>query len=365
MAEIQLKHVYKKYDDSVTAVSDFNLQIEDKEFVIFVGPSGCGKSTTLRMIAGLEEISQGELFIDGKEMNHVPSCDRDIAMVFQNYALYPHMTVAENMAYSMRLKGVSKKDRRKKVEEVAKILGLSQVLDRKPAELSGGQKQRVAMGRAIVRHPKAFLMDEPLSNLDAKLRNQMRAEIMKLYTQLDTTFIYVTHDQTEAMTLGTKIVVMKEGEIQQIATPEELYNEPANLFVASFIGVPQMNFFQGKCGIDENKHAVVRIEDRIFHVSEELEKRIYEKGYMGEKVIVGIRPEDMIILPDESEDGLEAKVNVYEMLGPEAYLYFDYNKESRAIRTDADTKIRKGDRIKYTFREDRIHLFDPQRENRI
>ena len=265
MAEIQLKHVYKKYDDGVTAVSDFNLQIEDKEFVIFVGPSGCGKSTTLRMIAGLEEISQGELFIDGKQMNHVLSCDRDIAMVFQNYALYPHMTVAENMAYSMRLKGVSKKDRRKKVEEVAQTLGLSQVLDRKPAELSGGQKQRVAMGRAIVRHPKAFLMDEPLSNLDAKLRNQMRVEIMKLYRQLDTTFIYVTHDQTEAMTLGTKIVVMKAGEIQQIATPEELYNEPANLFVASFIGVPQMNFFHGKCGIDEEKRAVVRVEGQTLY----------------------------------------------------------------------------------------------------
>ena len=365
MAEIQLKHVYKKYDDGVTAVSDFNLQIEDKEFVIFVGPSGCGKSTTLRMIAGLEEISQGELFIDGKQMNHVPSCDRDIAMVFQNYALYPHMTVAENMAYSMRLKGVSKKDRRKKVEEVAQILGLSQVLDRKPAELSGGQKQRVAMGRAIVRHPKAFLMDEPLSNLDAKLRNQMRVEIMKLYRQLDTTFIYVTHDQTEAMTLGTKIVVMKAGEIQQIATPEELYNEPANLFVASFIGVPQMNFFHGKCGIDKEKHAVVRVEGQTFHVSEDLEKRIYEKGYMGEEVIVGIRPEDMVVLPDESEEGLEAKINVYEMLGAEAYLYFDCNGESRAIRIEAESKIRKGDRVRYTFQEERIHLFDPRRENRI
>lgn len=365
MAEIQLKHVYKKYDDGVTAVSDFNLQIEDKEFVIFVGPSGCGKSTTLRMIAGLEEISQGELFIDGKQMNHVPSCDRDIAMVFQNYALYPHMTVAENMAYSMRLKGVSKKDRRKKVEEVAQILGLSQVLDRKPAELSGGQKQRVAMGRAIVRHPKAFLMDEPLSNLDAKLRNQMRVEIMKLYRQLDTTFIYVTHDQTEAMTLGTKLVVMKAGEIQQIATPEELYNEPANLFVASFIGVPQMNFFHGKCGIDKEKHVVVRVEGQTFHVSEDLEKRIYEKGYMGEEVIVGIRPEDMVVLPDESEEGLEAKINVYEMLGAEAYLYFDCNGESRAIRIEAESKIRKGDRVRYTFQEERIHLFDPRRENRI
>ncbi len=365
MAEIQLKHVYKNFDDGVTAVSDFDLQIEDKEFVIFVGPSGCGKSTTLRMIAGLEEISQGKLFIDGKEMNHVPSYDRDIAMVFQNYALYPHMTVAENMAYSMKIKGIPKKERRKKVEEVSKILGLTQVLDRKPAELSGGQKQRVAMGRAIVRQPKAFLMDEPLSNLDAKLRNQMRVEIMKLYRQLDTTFIYVTHDQTEAMTLGTKIVVMRDGEIQQIATPEELYNKPANVFVAGFIGVPQMNFFEGKCGIDDEKRVVVRIEGKTFHVSQELAERIREKEYMGENVIVGIRPEDMMILPEKSEQGLETTVNVYEMLGAEAYVYFDYNGKSRAIRIDADTKIRKGDRIRYTFREEGIHLFDSYRENRI
>ena len=226
MAEIQLNHVYKKFEDGVTAVKNFTLDIHDRDFVVFVGPSGCGKSTTLRMIAGLEKISDGTLVMDGKTMNDVQSCDRDIAMVFQNYALYPHMTVAENMAYSLRLKHVPKKERRQKVEEVAKILGLEQVLDRRPAELSGGQKQRVAMGRAIVRQPKAFLMDEPLSNLDAKLRTQMRREIQKLYRELDSTFIYVTHDQTEAMTLGTKIVVMKAGEIQQIASPEVLYNEP-------------------------------------------------------------------------------------------------------------------------------------------
>ena len=237
MAEIQLKHVYKKYEDKVVAVQDFNLKIKDQEFVIFVGPSGCGKSTTLRMIAGLEEISDGELLIDGKMMNQVQSCDRDIAMVFQNYALYPHMTVFENMAYSLRLKKVPKKERRQKVEEAAKILGLEGVLDRKPGELSGGQKQRVAMGRAIVRNPRIFLMDEPLSNLDAKLRTQMRAEILRLYQKLKTTFIYVTHDQTEAMTLGTKIVVMKDGVIQQVASPEELYNCPANTFVAGFIGM--------------------------------------------------------------------------------------------------------------------------------
>ena len=246
MAEIQLKHVYKKYEDKVVAVQDFNLKIKDQEFVIFVGPSGCGKSTTLRMIAGLEEISDGELLIDGKMMNQVQSCDRDIAMVFQNYALYPHMTVFENMAYSLRLKKVPKKERRQKVEEAAKILGLEGVLDRKPGELSGGQKQRVAMGRAIVRNPRIFLMDEPLSNLDAKLRTQMRAEILRLYQKLKTTFIYVTHDQTEAMTLGTKIVVMKDGVIQQVASPEELLQLSGKYICGRFYRNAAYEFLSGE-----------------------------------------------------------------------------------------------------------------------
>ena len=360
MAEIQLNHIYKKFDDGVTAVSNFTLDIHDKDFVVFVGPSGCGKSTTLRMIAGLEKISEGELFIDGKKMNDVPSCDRDIAMVFQNYALYPHMTVAENMAYSLRLKHVPKAERRKQVEQVAKILGLEEVLDRRPAQLSGGQKQRVAMGRAIVRRPKAFLMDEPLSNLDAKLRTQMRREIQKLYRKLDSTFIYVTHDQTEAMTLGTKIVVMKGGEIQQIAAPETLYDEPANVFVAGFIGMPPMNFFRGRCQI---RHGRVYVSTAGLQVElpEETAGRAVAKAQTGKDVIIGVRPEDMLI----SETGIESSVRVYEMLGSEAYLYFDHAGENVAVRVEADTPVRKGDTVHFTFRPEKIHIFDAQTQERI
>lgn len=361
MAEIQLKHVYKKFEDGVVAVEDFNLEIKDKEFVIFVGPSGCGKSTTLRMIAGLEEISDGTLLIDGKEMNSVQPCDRDIAMVFQNYALYPHMTVAENMAYSLRLKGVPKKERRHKVEEIAQILGLDQVLDRKPGELSGGQKQRVAMGRAIVRNPKAFLMDEPLSNLDAKLRTQMRREIRRLYEKLQTTFIYVTHDQTEAMTLGTKIVVMKDGVIQQIADPRQLYHEPANVFVAGFIGMPPMNFFRGKFLRGEENGVILQTGTIKTELSAEVSDRIQKKGYMGEEVIVGVRPEDMLI----SDSGMPCEIRVYEMLGSEAYLYVEYEGKDVAVRTQADTSCRKGDQIRISFREENIHLFDKDTEKRI
>ena len=354
MAEIQLKHVYKKYEDKVVAVQDFNLKIKDQEFVIFVGPSGCGKSTTLRMIAGLEEISDGELLIDGKMMNQVQSCDRDIAMVFQNYALYPHMTVFENMAYSLRLKKVPKKERRQKVEEAAKILGLEGVLDRKPGELSGGQKQRVAMGRAIVRNPRIFLVDEPLSNLDAKLRTQMRAEILRLYQKLKTTFIYVTHDQTEAMTLGTKIVVMKDGVIQQVASPEELYNCPANTFVAGFIGMPPMNFFQGKCCRGGEYGTYLQIGDFAVNLTEEDAERVFRKGYMGEVITVGVRPEDLIL----TEEGTEHEVLVYEMLGAETYLYFTYEGKDVALRTNADTPYRRGDRISFCLRNDKLHLFD-------
>lgn len=364
MAEIQLKHIYKKFDNGVDAVKDFHLDIKDKEFVIFVGPSGCGKSTTLRMIAGLENISDGELLIDGKKMNDVPSCDRDIAMVFQNYALYPHMTVAENMAYSLRLKKVPKKERRQKVEEIARTLGLEGVLDRKPSELSGGQKQRVAMGRAIVRHPKVFLMDEPLSNLDAKLRNQMRGEILKLYRELETTFIYVTHDQTEAMTLGTKIVVLKDGEIQQIATPQELYQKPANQFVAGFIGMPPMNFFHGKCVADHKKQVSIRISGQDIPVSEEMAQHIQLKHMLGEEVTVGVRPEDMrIVSADES--GFDSEVQVYEMLGSESYLYFEHDGGDVAVRTEAGTAIRKGDVVRFGFDMEHVHLFDALYGNRI
>lgn len=354
MAEIQLKHIYKKYEDQVVAVRDFNLEIKDKEFVIFVGPSGCGKSTTLRMIAGLEEISNGTLLIDGKVMNQVESCDRDIAMVFQNYALYPHMTVFENMAYSLRLKKVPKKERRQKVEEVAKILGLEEVLDRKPGELSGGQKQRVAMGRAIVRNPRIFLMDEPLSNLDAKLRTEMRAEILKLYHKLETTFIYVTHDQTEAMTLGTKIVVMKDGVIQQVASPEELYNRPANTFVAGFIGMPPMNFFHGKCCRGGEYGVYLQTGELAMDLTEEDAKRVFQKGYMGEEITVGVRPEDMIL----EEKKTTHEILVYEMLGAHTYLYITVEGKDVALQADADTPYRRGDRISFTFSREKLHLFD-------
>ena len=276
MAAIELRHVYKYYEDGVAAVQDFNLEIEKQEFVVFVGPSGCGKSTTLRMIAGLEEISDGKLLMDGKLVNHVKANKRDVAMVFQNYALYPHMSVYDNIAYSLKLNHQSRSQIREEVMRVAQILDIVQILERKPGELSGGQKQRVAIGRAMVRKPKVFLMDEPLSNLDAKLRGKMRAEISELYRMLQTTFIYVTHDQIEAMTLGTKIVVMKEGIVQQIATPKELYQHPANVFVAQFIGTPQMNLFCGKICFRENRYLLV-IDDYEIPLYEEQGQYFYNK----------------------------------------------------------------------------------------
>lgn len=361
MAEIQLKHMYKNFEGGVTAVKDFDLCIKDKEFVIFVGPSGCGKSTTLRMIAGLEKISDGELLIDGKRMNEVPSCDRDMAMVFQNYALYPHMSVYDNIAYSMKLKKVPKAEIKKKVEEVAEKLGLSEVLNRKPKELSGGQKQRVAMGRAIVRKPKVFLMDEPLSNLDAKLRNQMRGEISKLYQELDSTFIYVTHDQVEAMTLGTKIVVLKDGEIQQVATPQELYNYPANVFVAGFIGTPPMNLWEGAC-VPVNGVLHIQVGDALFPLPEQIAENIRRKNYINQDIIVGIRAEDIKLVADGE---LEGKVEVYEMLGDYAYLYFNYAGQKVSVRVPANTAVQRGDIIRMTIDMEKIHLFDKLREKRI
>ena len=361
MAEIQLKHMYKRFEDGVTAVKDFHLEIKDKEFVIFVGPSGCGKSTTLRMIAGLEKISDGELLIDGKCMNEVPSCDRDMAMVFQNYALYPHMSVYDNIAYSMKLKKVPKAEIKRKVEEAAEKLGLLEVLNRKPRELSGGQKQRVAMGRAIVRKPKVFLMDEPLSNLDAKLRNQMRSEISKLYQELDSTFIYVTHDQVEAMTLGTKIVVLKDGEIQQIAAPKELYEHPANLFVAGFIGTPPMNIFEGACvPVDGVLH--VKVGDVLLPLTAEIAENVRRKDYINQDIMVGIRAEDIILSP---EGEIESVVEVYEMLGDYVYLYFHYAGQKVSVRVTSDTSVRRGDTIRVTFDMEKIHLFDKLREKRI
>ena len=291
MADLQLKHIYKRYAGGVTAVSDFTLDIDDKEFIILVGPSGCGKSTTLRMVAGLEEISEGELYIGGRLVNDVAPKDRDIAMVFQNYALYPHMTVFENMAFGLKLRKTPKDEIKKRVTEAAKILDIEHLLDRKPKALSGGQRQRVAMGRAIVRNPKVFLMDEPLSNLDAKLRVAMRTEIKKLHNKLQTTFMYVTHDQTEAMTMGTRIVVMKDGVIQQVDTPANLYTKPDNVFVAGFIGSPQMNFVTATLSKENGSVYASFGDNKIMipngKVTPELE------GYIGKEVIVGIRPEDI------------------------------------------------------------------------
>ena len=366
MSSISLKNITKIYPNGFQAVKDFNLDIEDKEFIIFVGPSGCGKSTTLRMIAGLEEISSGELVIDGKVMNDVEPKDRDIAMVFQNYALYPHMTVYDNMAFGLKLRKMPKAEIDKKVREAAKILDLESLLDRKPKALSGGQRQRVAMGRAIVRNPKVFLMDEPLSNLDAKLRVQMRTEISKLHERLSATIIYVTHDQTEAMTLGTRIVVMKDGVVQQIDTPHALYNKPANLFVAGFIGSPQMNFLD--VTIEKNGNNIIaKIDnDNAIAVPASKAKALTEGGYIGKTVVLGIRPEDIydsqMFLESSPNTIIQAKISVYELLGAEVYLYFDYNGTQLTARVDPRTTAKAGDTIKIALDMEHAHFFDKETE---
>lgn len=362
MASLTLKNIEKIYENGFKAVNDFNLEIDDREFIIFVGPSGCGKSTTLRMIAGLESISGGVLEIDGEVMNDVEPKDRDIAMVFQNYALYPHMTVYDNMAFGLKLKKVPREEIDQLVQDAAKILDLESLLDRKPKALSGGQRQRVAMGRAIVRHPKVFLMDEPLSNLDAKLRVQMRTEISKLHQRLGVTIIYVTHDQTEAMTLGTRIVVMKDGVIQQVDSPQNLYNHPNNLFVAGFIGSPQMNFFDATF-FEENGKGFVRLkEGEIFALNANKTKNMLDKGYAGKDVIVGIRPENVFDLNERpSEDPTEkvdTTVRVYELLGAEVYLYFDYAGKSYTVRVNPHTQARAGSPISFGFDRELMHVFD-------
>ena len=310
------KHNLQITDEGVVAVQEFNLDIADREFIVLVGPSGCGKSTTLRMVAGLEEISAGELYIDGKLMNDVAPKDRDIAMVFQNYALYPHMTVYENMAFSLKLKKVPKYEIDRKVREAAEILDITQYLDRKPKALSGGQRQRVAIGRAIVRDPKVFLMDEPLSNLDAKLRNQMRAEIIKLRQRINTTFIYVTHDQTEAMTLGDRIVIMRDGFIQQIGTPQEVFDHPANLFVAGFIGTPQMNLFDGKLIKQDGKYAVT-VDNITVVLSDDKQARLSDKNVPEQDIILGVRPDHIMLCAD----GIKGKVDVSELMGSSVHLH--------------------------------------------
>ena len=367
MSSLSLQGIGKTYPNGFQAVKDFNLEIEDKEFIIFVGPSGCGKSTTLRMIAGLEEISDGILEIDGKVMNDVEPKDRDIAMVFQNYALYPHMTVRENMAFGLKLRKIPKEEIDQKVNDAARILGLEELLDRKPKALSGGQRQRVAMGRAIVRNPKVFLMDEPLSNLDAKLRVQMRTEIAALHQRLGTTIIYVTHDQTEAMTLGTRIVVMKDGVVQQVDTPQNLYDRPTNLFVAGFMGSPQMNFMEGEVKVEGDVTKILFAGTEI-PLPADKSKKLIDGGYNGKTVTFGIRPEDI----DDSEDFVarsqavfESKVNVYELLGAEVFLYFDLGDKPITARVDAKTKSRPGDTIRVAFDVEKIHVFDKETEEVI
>ena len=368
MADVKLKNIVKKYPNGFVAVKNFNLEIKDKEFIIFVGPSGCGKSTTLRMIAGLEDISNGELYIDDKLCNTVSPKDRDIAMVFQNYALYPHMTVYDNMAFALKLRKVPKDEIDKKVREAAKILDLEHLLDRKPKALSGGQRQRVAMGRAIVRSPKVFLMDEPLSNLDAKLRVQMRSEISKLHHKLQTTFIYVTHDQTEAMTLGTRIVVLKDGIIQQVDTPQNLYNAPDNLFVAGFIGSPQMNFIDATISKDD-KGVYTNFGEYSFKLPESKAKALTEGGYVGKTVILGIRPED--IHDEESfiemspESVFTTTIRLYELLGAEVYLYFDVEGFDCTARVNPRTQARPGDEVRMAMDLTKLHIFDKETEQVI
>ena len=375
MSEIALRNVCKQFDSEHYGVKDFNLDIHDKEFVIFVGPSGCGKSTTLRIIAGLEEITDGELWIDGEFSNYLEPKERGMSMVFQNYALYPNMTVYGNMAYALKIRKLPKDEIDRKVHEVAKILEIEQLLDRKPAALSGGQKQRVAIGSAIIRKPKAFLMDEPLSNLDAKLRAQMRVELVKLYKQLDTTIIYVTHDQTEAMTLGTKIVVMKDGLIQQVGAPQSIYDNPVNLFVAGFLGSPSMNFFRCTVKAEENNRTALLLDDA------KTVKKVYLDGtrgkqiadrYNGRHVILGIRPEDIYELDEAKKLGIENdSVDVdepvvnREMLGAEVILYFDEQGKTLAVRLSPENQTQVGEKVSLYFDMEKAHVFDPETEENI
>ena len=355
MASLSLTNVCKVYPNGFEAVKDFSLEVEDQEFIIFVGPSGCGKSTTLRMIAGLEEISSGELKIDGRVVNDVEPKDRDIAMVFQNYALYPHMTVFDNMAFGLKLRKVPKDEIKKKVEEAAKILDLEKLLDRKPKALSGGQRQRVAMGR----------MDEPLSNLDAKLRVQMRSEIASLHNRLKATIIYVTHDQTEAMTLGTRIVVLKDGVIMQVDSPQKLYNEPNNLFVAGFIGSPQMNFIDAVCKV-EGERVTLNFEKTSVVLPPAKAKKLIDGGYNGKTVVMGIRPEDIgdsqIEIEAHKDAVFETDVTGYELLGSEVLLYFNVAGTAMTAKVDSRTTARMGDHITLAIDPEKIHCFDKETE---
>ena len=369
MANLSLKHIYKRYTGGVTAVTDFCLDIEDKEFIILVGPSGCGKSTTLRMIAGLEEISEGELYIGDALVNDVAPKDRDIAMVFQNYALYPHMTVFDNMAFGLKLRKTPKDEIKRRVEEAAAVLDITHLLDRKPKALSGGQRQRVALGRAIVREPKVFLLDEPLSNLDAKLRAQMRTELSKLHIRLGTTFIYVTHDQVEAMTMGDRIVVMKDGFIQQVDSPANLYSKPCNEFVAGFMGSPQMNFLDAKVVESGSDIAVEFGSEKKYQVILPGSKTEAAKAYIGKDVVMGIRPEDIndeeVVLSVATTGIVDATVEVSEMMGAETYLYLSCAGQNMIARVSPRTTTKNGDQVRVAFDPTKIHLFDKETEKTI
>ncbi len=367
MAGLSLKGIYKRYPGGVVAVSDFSLEIADKEFLVLVGPSGCGKSTTLRMIAGLEEITEGELYIGDRIVNDIAPKDRDIAMVFQNYALYPHMTVFDNMAFGLKLRKTPKDEIKRRVEEAAKILDISHLLDRKPKALSGGQRQRVALGRAIVREPKVFLLDEPLSNLDAKLRAQMRTELAKIHHNLETTFIYVTHDQTEAMTMATRIVVMKDGFIQQVDVPQRLYKYPCNMFVAGFIGSPQMNFVDavlteksGDIYLEFKNNSLKLPESKI---NDEV------KSYVGKEIIFGIRPEHVHdeerYLESMPDYVIEANVEVTELMGAETFLYLDVDGEKLTAKVAPTTTAKADERTKIVLSLEHIHLFDKETQKTI
>lgn len=377
MAGLSLRGIYKKYPGGFVAVTDVNLEIEDKEFIILVGPSGCGKSTTLRMIAGLEEISEGELYIGDRLVNDIAPKDRDIAMVFQNYALYPHMTVYDNMAFGLKLRKVPKDEIDRKVKEAAKILDLEKLLDRKPKAMSGGQRQRVALGRAIVRSPQVFLLDEPLSNLDAKLRAQMRTEIAKLHQKLGTTFIYVTHDQTEAMTMGDRIVVMKDGFIQQVDTPQHLYESPCNKFVAGFLGSPQMNFIdavllkQGSKYVVEFGSSDSKSSRGVKYTVEVPESKVVPElaNYVDKEVIMGIRPESVhdeeMYLSNASTGVIECDVDITEMMGAETYLYLTCEGIPLTARVSPRSTAKAHDRIKVAIDPNKIHLFDKDTEKTI
>ncbi|MBP8640214.1 MAG: sn-glycerol-3-phosphate ABC transporter ATP-binding protein UgpC [Oscillospiraceae bacterium] len=372
MSSVTLKGIGKTYPGNVIAVTDFNMEIEDKEFVILVGPSGCGKSTTLRMIAGLEDITEGSLYIDEKQVNDVPPKDRDIAMVFQNYALYPHMTVFENMSFGLKIRKTPRAEIKRRVEEAAKILEIETLLKRKPAALSGGQRQRVALGRAIVRNPKVFLLDEPLSNLDAKLRTTMRAELSKIHKQLETTFVYVTHDQTEAMTMGTRIVVMKDGYVQQIAPPQELFDKPCNLFVATFMGTPQMNIAEAKV-VDDGTSTYLefgRTDSKMRIALPAWKGRAPEVlEYAGKDVIFGIRPNDIHCDPDyiaqHPEQVVEADVDFLELLGAESNVFIKVSEIEFACVVDSKIRMPSSGKANIAFDTSAVHLFDKDTEKTI